>query len=55
MGCLSKLELREEHRLTSKVGAGVPFEGISANRRQPRTNTYWHPAKLLQDDEDEVP
>jgi len=46
---------------TADSAAGAPpLEGTSAVRGQPRTNTYWHPEKLLRpehedgdEDEDE--
>jgi hypothetical protein len=30
-----------------------PLNGTSAVRGQPRTNTYWHPEKLLRPEHDE--
>ena len=54
MGCLFEVWSYWRATPTSKVGPASPSR-ISADHRQPRTNTYWHPEKLLQDDEDEVP
>ncbi len=53
LGPMPAGEPRRKRKRYTSLRRGDGVEGISANRGQPRVNTFHHPEKLLRADEDD--